>query len=90
MGLSTTSSEMCSVTAPSQEPTRLVTLRRRLEQIKHCVKEAISVMERREDARCAADDLEQALSLLEQVLPEVKSQARGWQKSSEGTMHEKP
>ena len=44
---------------------RRVTLRRTLEQVLHCVEEALSVVEHGEDARSARDDVEQAVSLLQ-------------------------
>ncbi len=44
--------------------TRIVTVRRHLQQAKHCVEEALSIVERDEDARCAIDDVEQAIALL--------------------------
>ena len=43
---------------------RRVTLRRTLEQVLHCVEEALSVVEHGEDARLARDDVEQASTLL--------------------------
>jgi hypothetical protein len=43
---------------------RDVSLRRSLEQAAHCVQEALSVVERREDPRCAMDDVIQAAQLL--------------------------
>ena len=44
---------------------RRVTLRRTLEQVLHCIEEALSVVEHGEDARSARDDVEQATSLLQ-------------------------
>jgi len=53
---------------------RDVTLRRTVEQVKHCVEEALSVIERSEDSRCALDDLQQAAQLLtERVIPTLKA-----------------
>jgi len=43
---------------------RRVTLRRTLEQARHCVQEALSVVEHGEDVRCAADDVDAAVALL--------------------------
>ena len=43
---------------------RNVSMRRTLEQAKHCVEEALSVVERGEDSRCALDDLAQAGELI--------------------------
>lgn len=43
---------------------RDVSLRRSLEQARHCVQEALSVVERGEDPRCALDDVVQAAQLL--------------------------
>lgn len=51
---------------------RNVTLRRNVEQVKHCVEEALSVMDHGEDLRCAVDDLEQARQLIDVVLPKLK------------------
>ncbi len=50
-----------------------VTLRRNLQQIKHCVEEALSVIEHGEDHRPAIEDLEQAAQLLKDVLPQLKT-----------------
>lgn len=61
---------------------RLVSIRRRLQQVKHCVEEALEVVERKEDVRCAADDLLHAQELLKNVLPEIQAQARGWDRGS--------
>ena len=62
---------------------RLVSVRRRLQQIKHCVEEALEVFEKKEDVRCAADDLLHAQELLKNVLPEILSQAKGWERGSD-------
>jgi hypothetical protein len=43
---------------------RKVTLRRNLQQILHCVQEALSVVENQEDLLCAFDDLSGAQELL--------------------------
>jgi hypothetical protein len=43
---------------------RDVSLRRSLEQARHCVQEALSVVSRSEDPRCAMDDVIQAAQLL--------------------------
>lgn len=54
---------------------RNVTLRRHLEQARHCVEEALSVVLREEDPKCAVDDCEQAVALLGNViLPRLKEQ----------------
>jgi hypothetical protein len=50
-----------------------VTLRRNIQQIKHCVEEALSVIEHGEDHRSAIDDLEHASMLLKEVLPRLKT-----------------
>jgi len=50
---------------------RLITPRRTLEQIKHCVEEAISIYENSEDARCALDDLLQAQELISKVIKDT-------------------
>jgi hypothetical protein len=51
---------------------RNVSLRRNVEQVGHCVAEALSVLNNDEDVRCAVDDLEQAKSLIETVLPKLR------------------
>lgn len=45
-----------------------VTLRRNLEQVIHCLTEAASVLEHKEDPRCAADDVWHAQELLRKVI----------------------
>ena len=47
---------------------RNVTLRRNLEQAIHCLTEAASVLENKEDPRCAADDVWQAQELIRKVI----------------------
>lgn len=51
---------------------RQVTLRRMIQQVKHCVEEALSVVERSEDTRCAIDDLEQADMLIEKCIADAR------------------
>lgn len=58
---------------------RTVTLRRMIQQVKHCTEEALSVIERDEDTRCAIDDLEQAATLIDRCLED----ARDYQKVRE-------
>lgn len=41
-----------------------VSLRRTVQQVKHCVQEALDVIEHGEDMGCALDDLEQAKALI--------------------------
>lgn len=48
---------------------RQVTLRRNLQQALHCVQEALSVVERDEDLRCAVDDVKHARLLLDEIAP---------------------
>jgi hypothetical protein len=50
---------------------RNVTIRRNVQQAKHCVEEALSVIETNEDPRCAADDLKQAAILIEEILKRI-------------------
>jgi hypothetical protein len=58
-------------------PKRQVTLRRLLEQTKHCVEEALSIVEQGEDVECAIDDIEQAQELIEkEVLPALRKSGR--------------
>jgi hypothetical protein len=52
---------------------RLVTIRRTVQQIKHCVDEALAVIENEEDAGCAIDDLQQAYVLIEVALKRFAS-----------------
>lgn len=47
---------------------RNVTLRRTIQQVIHCLEEAESVLGYDEDPRCAADDIDQAQRLIEQVV----------------------
>lgn len=56
-----------------RDDSRTVTLRRLLQQTKHCVEEALSVVENSEDERCALDDLKQAEMLIEKCIEDVKS-----------------
>ena len=52
---------------------RQVSLRRNLEQAKHCLEEALSIVEQNEDMNCALDDVEQAAQLLrEAIVPKLK------------------
>ncbi len=51
---------------------RTVTLRRMIQQVVHCAEEALSVVERDEDTRCAIDDLEQAEMLIEKCLADAR------------------
>lgn len=62
-----------------RERERTVTLRRMIQQVKHCTEEALSVIEREEDTRCAIDDLEQAATLIDRCLAD----ARDYQKVRE-------
>lgn len=53
---------------------REVTLRRTLQQVGHCIDEALSVLEHSEDLECAVDDIEQAVAILQdRALPMLKS-----------------
>ncbi len=54
-----------------------VTTRRTLEQVKHCVEEALSVVERKEDPTHACNDLDQATQLIDVVLETLRAEARG-------------
>ena len=55
---------------------RDVTLRRSLEQARHCIAEALSVVEHGEDVRCAEDDVHQAIELLTgKVLDELRTRS---------------
>ncbi len=44
---------------------RVITTRRTIQQIVHCAEEALGVIEREEDIRCAIDDLNQARELID-------------------------
>lgn len=52
-------------------------VRRTMQQVKHCVEEAMAVIENDEHAQEAVDDLEQAQALLADVLPKLRSMAGG-------------
>jgi hypothetical protein len=58
-------------------PVRKVTMRRALEQIYHCAREALSVLENREHESAAIDDLEQAQAMIGDVLPQLRVLAGG-------------
>jgi hypothetical protein len=49
-----------------------VTLRRTIQQIGHCVAEALRVVELDEGVDCALDDLEQASQLIERTVAELR------------------
>jgi hypothetical protein len=55
--------------APPPDPD--TSLRRTLEQIEHCAKEALSVVEHEEDPRLAIEDLHQAQELIKYAIPEL-------------------
>jgi len=50
-----------------------VTIRRTLQQIKHCIEEAISVIGSRENAYFALQDVEQSAALIAEVLPRIRA-----------------
>ena len=52
--------------------------RRSIQQIKHCVEEALAIVEHNEnrDLASAVEDLEQALALLQTVLPILRTGAK--------------
>jgi hypothetical protein len=55
---------------------RDATLRRSLEQARHCIVEALSVVEHGEDVRCAEDNVRQAIELLRvEVLNDLKTRS---------------
>lgn len=56
---------------------RTVTTRRTIQQIKHCVEEALSIVEKGEDRDCAIDDLKHARGLIDVALENLKN---GWDK----------
>lgn len=56
---------------PKQD--RTITLRRMIQQTGHCVAEALSIVEKGEDTRCAIDDLEQAGMLIEKCLEDARN-----------------
>lgn len=51
---------------------REATLRRNMEQARHCVQEALSVVEHMEDLRCAMDDMLHASDLCQFIIRELK------------------
>jgi hypothetical protein len=44
-----------------------VSIRRNLEQAKHCVVEALSVVSAKENVQCAIDDIDHAIGLLREI-----------------------
>ena len=50
---------------------RVITPRRTIEQIKHCVEDALSAFINNEDARCVFDDLDQARKLIDIVIKDT-------------------
>jgi len=52
---------------------RRISLRRTLEQAKHCVVEALSVVEHEEDPRCALDDAQHARDLLDIIIKQLST-----------------
>lgn len=57
------------------KPMRDVSLRRTIQQVGHCVAEALSVVEKGEDRRCAIDDLEQARQLIDVALKRIAKES---------------
>jgi len=57
-------------------PTRTVSLRRSVQQAKHCVQEALDAIGHGEDAGCAIDDLEQAKLLIDECLKRIRGEMR--------------
>lgn len=58
-----------------------VSLRRTLEQAKHCIEEALSVIEANEYPKLAAEDVRQAETLLREVcIPELARLEDDWKK----------
>lgn len=55
---------------------RDVTLRRNVQQVGHCVAEALSVIEMCEDRLCALDDLNHARLLLDDCIKQLKMEHR--------------
>ncbi len=53
---------------------RVITTRRTIQQIVHCAEEALGVIEREEDIRCAIDDLNQARELIDTALRKIRDQ----------------
>ena len=52
---------------------RNITLRRSIQQVIHCLKEAEAVLNNKEDPRCALDDIHQANMLIDDVVtPQIK------------------
>ena len=54
---------------------RNVTIRRNVQQVVHCAKEALSVIEADEDLGSAVDDLNQCQILLAEILPKLRREA---------------
>ncbi len=47
---------------------RNISIRRNLEQAKHCLEEALSIVNNKEDLKCALDDVKAARDLLVEVI----------------------
>lgn len=54
---------------------RVSSLRRTIEQIGHCAREALSVLEAKENESFAIEDLEQARDLIDDVIPHLEKLA---------------
>jgi hypothetical protein len=52
---------------------RNVSLRRTVEQIRHCVQEALSVVENDEDLNSALDDLRHAQGLIPEAMKKIQA-----------------
>jgi hypothetical protein len=65
--------------------------RRHLQKAVHCLVEAMAVMDRKEDPRCANDDIKEALQHIASVHPTIKSMAKGAERAMKGAFtEEKP
>ncbi len=53
-------------------PKNVATLRRNIEQAKHCLEEALSVVVHEEDIERAVDDLDQARLLVDEIIERIR------------------
>lgn len=63
---------------------KIVTMRRLIQQTGHCVAEALSAAENKEDARHVVADLEQAAALIQEVLKTYRAIAKGTERGDTG------
>lgn len=67
----------------------MVQPRRHVQKAAQCLAAAYEVVERGEDARCAVDDIREALRHIDKVLPTLVSMAKGWERGTKDLFEEK-